>query len=82
VTTANTHEDVFLAYAKMFDNMNLYVVVYRSAAKALRNIHLAGIIAIVFSVGVIAILCLNAYLNIHNSIVRPLSLLNEGAQII
>lgn len=75
-------EDVFLAYAQMFDNMDLYVVVYRSAAKALRNIHLGGAIAIVFCVGVIAILCLNAYLNIHNNIVRPLSLLNEGAQII
>ncbi|HOF40430.1 MAG TPA: ATP-binding protein [Candidatus Hydrogenedentes bacterium] len=82
VSTKSQTEDVFLAYAQMFDDMDLYIVVYRSAATALRNIHLAGIIAIVFCVGVIAILCLNAYLNIHNSIVRPLSLLNEGAQII
>jgi len=82
VSRENQTEDVFLAYAQMFDDMDLYIVVYRSAATALRNIHLAGIIAIVFCVGVIAILCLNAYLNIHNSIVRPLSLLNEGAQII
>ncbi|MFO7973749.1 MAG: GAF domain-containing protein, partial [Candidatus Hydrogenedentota bacterium] len=75
-------EDVFLAYAQLFENMNLYVVVHRSAGLALRNIHLGGIIAIVFCIGVIGILCLNAYLNIHNNIVRPLSLLNEGAQII
>ncbi|MEA3365318.1 MAG: HAMP domain-containing protein, partial [Candidatus Hydrogenedentes bacterium] len=82
LATNNTREDAFLAYAQMFENMNLYIVVYRSAAQALRNIHLGGIIAIVFCIGVIVILCLNAYLNIHNNIVRPLSLLNEGAQII
>ena len=73
VSRENQTEDVFLAYAQMFDDMDLYIVVYRSAATALRNIHLAGIIAIVFCVGVIAILCLNAYLNIHNSIVRPVA---------
>lgn len=82
MTSETVRGDVFLAYAQMFDNMNLYVVVFRSAADALLYIRLGGIIAIVGCVGVIAILCLNAYLSIHNNIVRPLSLLNEGAQII
>ncbi len=82
MTADSKTQDVFLAYSQLFENTDLYVVVHRSAAKALRNIHLGGSLAIVFCVGVIGILCLNAYLNIHNNIVRPLSLLNEGAQII
>jgi len=76
------NQDVFVAYSRLLDNMELYVVVYRSVSGALMGIRRGGALAIVFCTIVIAILCMNAYLNVHNNIVRPVSLLNEGAQII
>jgi PAS domain S-box-containing protein len=79
---ANDSQDVFVAYSRPFENLKIYVVVFHSANDALFNVYVAAVTAVLFSILLIAVLCLNAYRNVHNNIVRPVSLLNEGAQII
>ncbi|HPC16887.1 MAG TPA: ATP-binding protein [Candidatus Hydrogenedentes bacterium] len=59
-----------------------YIVVYRPAVEVFANINAWAIYSIVGAVLIIGLFCIIAYRNVHNNIVRPVMLLNEGAQII
>lgn len=59
-----------------------YAVVLQPASVAYALINRGAGISLLFCTLFIAVMCLNAYRNVHNNIVRPVSLLNEGAQII
>lgn len=74
--------DSFVAYDRLFDGENVFILVSRSAADVYWIIYLSGLAALAGSVLLMVFLCLNAYRNVHNNIVRPVLLLNEGAQII
>ncbi|MBI5095056.1 MAG: response regulator [Candidatus Hydrogenedentes bacterium] len=73
---------VFAAYQELFPTQGIYIVVHRSAASVFTNIYRGALVALFGSAIGIAVLCLFAYRNVHNNIVRPVSLLNDGAQII
>lgn len=72
----------FVAYDRIFDRYPLFVMVSRSAASVYAPIWFWSAVAVGGSVLFMAFLCLNAYRNVHNNIVRHVLLLNEGAQII
>ena len=74
--------DAFLAYARIFDERNIFILVHSPASVVYQPVYLWGGIGFGVCALVIAFLCLNAYRTVHNNIVRPVLLLNEGAQII
>jgi PAS domain S-box-containing protein len=71
-----------VAYHRLFPGSDLYLLVYRSASDVYGDINLAAILTLVLSGIIIGLFCVIAYRNVHNDIIRPVSLLNEGAQII
>lgn len=71
-----------MAYHRLMPERDLFIVVYRPRMAVFANINLAAVISFVVSVIVIALFCIVAYRNVHNNIIRAVSLLNEGAQII
>ncbi|HNR32309.1 MAG TPA: ATP-binding protein, partial [Candidatus Hydrogenedentes bacterium] len=71
-----------MAYHRLMPNRDIFIVVYRPRMAVFANINLAAVISFVVSVIVIALFCIVAYRNVHNNIIRAVSLLNEGAQII
>ena len=74
--------DAFVAHAPLYGVPGAYLVVYRSAAAVFGGLDRGVAIASAGAVLIVALLCLQAYRNVHNNVVRPVSLLNEGAQII
>lgn len=78
--------DVLLAYHRVegirFRNSNIWFITYRPTSMVFTLINRYSVLALAGCVILIAVLCLRAYRDVHNNIVRPLSLLNEGAQII
>lgn len=75
--------DVLLGYKRLpLPNVAVYSVVSRPASVVYAKINSWSAAAIAGLAVVISVLCLVAYRNVHNNIVRPVSLLNEGAQII
>ncbi len=83
--TRNTSLDVILAYRRLFgdqDRYQLYVVIYRPASAVFAGINQWAFYSFIGSILAIAVFLMAAYRSVHNNIVRPLSLLNEGAQII
>ncbi|HIA48420.1 MAG TPA: response regulator [Candidatus Hydrogenedentes bacterium] len=78
--------NAMVAYQRLSDltltNADAYVLVYHPTAPLFssinKNVLLLSIGCLIF----IGILCINAYREVHNNIVRPVSLLNEGAQIV
>lgn len=78
-------QHVLLAYHHLFGRSGayqMYVVVYRLSRDAYSTINQWALFSILGSIGVIGLFCVVAYRQVHNNIVRPLALLNEGAQII
>lgn len=79
-------ETVLLAYHKLEnivpEDAELYLIVYTPSSQVFGSINLMAILALVGGILFIAFLCVNAYRDVHNNIVRPISLLNEGAQIV
>lgn len=75
-------QNVTLAYKTPFDGVPLYIMVYKPESEVYRQVNTWALIACVGTVLIMAVLCLNAYRNVHHNIVRNLLLLNEGAQII
>lgn len=71
-----------MTYYRLDPLNDLYLLVYRSSREVFQNINLAAILTIVVSSLVIALFCIVAYRIVNNNIIRPVSLLNEGAQII
>lgn len=81
-TTKGQTQWVLMAYHRLYPNRNLFFVVYRPLSEVFANIHLAALLTIVLSGVVIGFFCLIGYRIVNNTIIRPVSLLNEGAQII
>jgi PAS domain S-box-containing protein len=80
-----SHDDpgsVFLGYSRIFKDVPIYLAVYRPASIVFWSINRWAAIGVTACFLVVAVLCLNAYRHVHNNIVRPVLLLNEGAQII
>jgi len=74
--------ETFVAYDRIFDAYPMYVMVTRSASSIYAPIWKWSIISVTACAIFIAGLWLYAYQKVHNDIVRPVLLLNEGAQII
>ena len=77
--------DVHLAFYRIENTGfpgEFYLVAYRFAPAIFQDINPLAGLAVTVCIIVIAFLCLKAYRDVHNNIVRPVSLLNEGAQII
>jgi len=74
----------FVAYDRLFQmsGAEVYLVVSRPSAVVYAPIYRWGAIGLALCLGFVALLSLNAYRHVHNNIVRPVLLLNEGAQII
>ena len=79
-------QDVILAYQRLHNlglpGQTVYLVVSRPSALVFSDLNMMAGLALVGGILFIAFLCVNAYRDVHNNIVRPISLLNEGAQII
>lgn len=73
---------VMMAYHRIPRDAPLYLVVYRPVSSVFANINLGALLTLVVSSIVIAIFCVIGYRIVNNNIIRPVSLLNEGAQII
>ena len=74
--------DAFVGYHYVSTDRNNYVVVYRPATVVFSALDTGAVFAGLGAALIVAFLCVQAYRNVHNNIVRPVSLLNEGAQII
>ncbi len=79
-------EDVMLAFRETVNMMGedgrVILVVFRRVSDMFSKLNSDSILALVGGVVFIAFLCVNAYREVHNNIVRPISLLNDGAQIV
>ncbi|MCF6287409.1 MAG: PAS domain S-box protein, partial [Candidatus Hydrogenedentes bacterium] len=71
-----------VAYHRLFPDTELFLLAYRPTSDIYENINLAAILTLVLSGAIIGLFCIIAYRNVHNNIIRPVSLLNEGAQIV
>jgi PAS domain S-box-containing protein len=81
-TTRGETMPALMAYHRLDPLDDLYLLVYRSSKEVFQNINLAAILTLVVSSMVIGLFCIVAYRIVNNNIIRPVSLLNEGAQII
>lgn len=81
-TTKGKTQPVLMAYHRLYADRNLYFVAYRPLSDVFANIHLGAVLTIVVSGMVIGFFCIVGYRIVNNTIIRPVSLLNEGAQII
>jgi PAS domain S-box-containing protein len=81
---AENSYSAFVAYDRLFQmsGSDVYLVVSRPSAVVYAPIYRFGAIGLALCLGFVALLSLNAYRHVHNNIVRPVLLLNEGAQII
>lgn len=79
-------QNVMLAFQQLrsagLEAADIYLVVYRPMSEVYYGINTASLGVLLVCALAIAFLCINAYRDVHNNIVRPVSLLNEGAQII
>jgi len=73
---------VLMAYRRLTPGNPIMVAVHRSTPDIFANLNIAAAITLGISSLVIGIFCVIAYRIVNNTIIRPLSLLNEGAQII
>ncbi len=78
----DTTQDAFVGYHYVSNDRDYYIVVYRPASVVFSALDRGAVIAGLGAALIVAFLCIQAYRNVHNNIVRPVSLLNEGAQII
>ncbi len=73
---------VLLAYHRIPTEPGLVIIAYRSLWDAMAGIAKSAAFTILITGLVIALFCLVGYRIVNNNIIRPLSLVNEGAQII
>lgn len=71
-----------VAYRRLLPGKEVYLLAYRSASDVYQSINVAALLTLVVTSLVIGLFCIIAYRNVHNNVIRPVSLLNEGAQII
>ena len=81
-STRGTSMPVLLAYHRLEPHTGLYLLAYRSMSDAVGALVGAALLIFFVSAAVIGIFCIIAYRFVNNNIIRPVSLLNEGAQII
>lgn len=80
--TRGTQLPAILAYHRLLEREDVYLVVYRPRFEVYAAINAAAFIMLGVSLLLIGAFCIVAYRSVHNNIIRPVSLLNEGAQII
>ncbi len=73
---------VLLAYKKIYPDYNLYFCAYRQLNEIFWFLHVGSIAALIIAGLVIIFFSLIGYRIVHRNILQPLSLINEGAQII
>ncbi len=73
---------ILLAYQKIHPEYDLYFCAYRHLDNIFWFIHVGSIVALIVAGMVILFFSLISYRIVHRNILRPLSLINEGAQII
>lgn len=73
---------VLMAYRRLSPELPVYIVVHRPTPVVFRTINLAAGATLIASTLLIGVFCAVAYRIVNNTIIRPVSLLNEGAQII
>ncbi|MFH0777506.1 MAG: PAS domain S-box protein, partial [Candidatus Eisenbacteria bacterium] len=83
--TGGTSLDVLLAYYRFASEQTgspMYIVVYRPAGSVFASINQWALYSVLGNGIIIALFLVFVYRSVHNNIVVPVSLLNEGAQII
>ena len=73
---------VLLAFQRILPDAPVFIAVHRPTPQVFSVITGAAIITFVISNIIIGLFCIGAYRFVNNTIIRPVSLLNEGAQII
>jgi PAS domain S-box-containing protein len=71
-----------VAFHRLLPGTEIYLIAYRSAFDVYETINIAALLTLVVTSLTIGLFCIIAYRNVHNNVIRPVSLLNEGAQII
>ncbi len=80
--TPEATQPVLMAYQRLHPRHDMYLAVYRPSYLVHRNINFAYFLTLVVSSLVICFFLIITYRFVNNNIIRPVSLLNEGAQII
>ena len=80
--TPEATQPVLMAYQRLHPRHDMYLAVYRPIYLVHRNINFAYFLTLVVSSLVICFFVIITYRFVNNNIIRPVSLLNEGAQII
>ncbi len=81
-STHGTVLSALMAYHRLMPGSDLYVLVYRPTSDVYAKVDLGALVIIALSALIIGSFCVIAYRFVNNNIIRPVSLLNEGAQII
>ncbi len=76
------NKPVLMAYSRLVSYFPVYVAVHQPAWRVFAGINIAALVTVFVSAIMIGIFCLIAYRIINNNVLRPISLLNEGAQLI
>ncbi|MBI1318159.1 MAG: response regulator [Candidatus Hydrogenedens sp.] len=71
-----------MAYHRLDPQRELYLLAYRDASDVFWIINLGAALTLFVTSMVIGVFLIVAYRNVNNNIIRPVSLLNEGAQIV
>ncbi|MCX8064584.1 MAG: ATP-binding protein [Candidatus Hydrogenedentes bacterium] len=78
----NKRLPVLIAFQKIFPEYELYTIVFRPFYEIFWFIHVGSIVALILAGMVILIFSIIGYRIVNKNILLPLSLINEGAQII
>ncbi len=78
----NKRQPVLIAFQKILPEYELYTIVFRPFYEIFWFIHVGSIVALILAGLVILIFSVIGYQIVHKNILMPLSLINEGAQII
>ncbi len=73
---------VLMAYRRLDPFSPVFVAVHRPTPDVFFNINIVAVATLFVSMVLIGVFCAVAYRIVNNTIIRPVSLLNEGAQII
>ncbi|MGC9054892.1 MAG: PAS domain S-box protein, partial [Candidatus Hydrogenedens sp.] len=73
---------VLLAYEKIYPEYDIYFCAYKHLDEIFWFIHIGSVVSLIIAGLVILFFSLIGYRIIHKNILQPLSLINEGAQII
>lgn len=74
--------NALMAYHRLDPQKSLYLLAYRDTRHVFRIINIGALLTIAVTAIVIGVLVLIAYRSVHNNVIRPVALLNEGAQIV